>query len=173
MFAQRAAWILIGLMYIASVGACSQVPTSPEGESAGKEVIPSSENEDAEYESIPAPENSSVMEDITLAPDEIIHIKGEGSYRSEPFVLEGHGIIKMYWRQESSEFILSMVSTDEELAQAPMGRVTFEVALAPSQYVDDSPYVVPVEYVVGEYVIDIIADGPWEVWAKVVYPEGE
>ena len=173
MFARSIAWMLIGLVLVTLVGACSETPSTPEGESAGANVVSPSEVEEAEYEAVQAPENPEITLAAPLVPDEVFRIQGEGSYVSAPFLLAGRGAIKVYWRQESSEFILMMVSTDDELAQAPMGKVTFEVALAPSEYVEDSPYVVPFEYVVGEYVFDITADGPWEVWAQVVYPEGE
>ena len=56
--------------------------------------------------------------ELPLGPDEIIHIAGEVSLVSKPFALEGPGGLKVYWKQDCEEFILSMVNTNEALAEA-------------------------------------------------------
>lgn len=114
--------------------------------------------------------------ELPLGPDEIIHIAGEVSLVSKPFALEGPGGLKVYWKQDCEEFILSMVNTNEALAEAPLGTLFFEGMKGPSQYVEDYPGAIPFEYVPGEYSLKIDVKGQnctWEVWAKVVYPEGE
>ncbi len=118
-------------------------------------------------------ELTQVAKEEETNSDEIIHISGEGSYVSEPFQLEGPGGLHVYWRHESSSFVLIMVNTNEALASAPLGEVTFTVDKQPSEFVEGSPYDAPFEYVPGEYVFKIEADGPWEVWAKVKPLEGE
>ena len=67
MFARRVAWILIGLVLITLVGACSETPSTQEGESAGADVVSPSGMEDAEYEAVQAPENPEIT------PIEVIH----------------------------------------------------------------------------------------------------
>lgn len=115
----------------------------------------------------------SAPENLPLGEGEIIHIRGEGSYVSDPFYLEGKGILKTYWQQESSQFTLELVNTNETLAAAPMGRVIMESALAPSEYIEDSPFKLPLKFVPGEYVYEITSHGTWEVWAVVEYPDDE
>jgi len=102
----------------------------------------------------------------TLAPVEIIHLEGENSYRSAPFTLEGPKTIKAYWQQESTGFKLEIVNAIEALAEEPGGSITFELAGGPSQYIEDSPFVAPFEYIPGEYILQIETDGSWEVWIK-------
>jgi hypothetical protein len=105
----------------------------------------------------------------TPDPDEVLRISGQGSFVSEPFQLEGPGGLKVYWQQECNDFLLLMENTNETLAEAPMGSVTFESASEPTEYIQDSPYVTPFEYVPGEYVFKIEAEEgcAWEVWAKL------
>ncbi|MEA3349277.1 MAG: hypothetical protein U9Q82_01505, partial [Chloroflexota bacterium] len=144
---QRILLITLGILIVALGGACSEVsaPSTP------TEAAP------------------------TADPSEFLRISGQGSFVSEPFQLEGSGGLRVYWRQDCNDFLLLMENTNEALAEAPMGRVTFESASEPSEYVQDSPYVAPFKYVVGEYVFKIEAEEgcSWEIWAKIEYPEGE
>jgi hypothetical protein len=103
-----------------------------------------------------------------LGPVEIIHLEGEKSYRSTPFTLGGPKAIKVYWQQESTGFELEIVNADEAVAEAPGGSITFELAGGSSQYIEDSPFIAPYEYVPGDYILQIDTDGSWEVWIKYV-----
>jgi len=129
--------------------------------------------------SAPAPEATSAPGPAqpTLAPGEVIHLIGEGGGKSNPltsdsFDLEGAGTIAVYFRQDCDYFYLQMWNSNEALAQAPGGTVIFESAAAPSERLEGDPYLIPYEYVPGEYVFKIDAaaqDGAcdWEVWARV------
>jgi len=127
----------------------------------------------ARLENIQPLESTSVTQEAERNSDEIIRISGEGSYVSEPFQLEGPGGLHVYWRHECSSFVLIMVNVNEALASAPLGEVTFTVDKEPSEFIEGSPYDAPFEYIPGEYVFKIEANGPWEVWAKVKPLEGE
>jgi len=120
------------------------------------------------------PPESDTPENIqagpTLAPGEVIHISGEGDYVSDPFKLDGDGAVQVYWRQESTEFIVELVNANEQLAEGPKGRITFALESGPSEFVEENPFIPPFEYIPGEYVLEISADGTWEVWATVTYP---
>ena len=74
MFARRVAWMLIGLVLITLVGACSETLLTPQGESAGADVVSPSEVEDAEYEAVQAPENPEITPAAPLVPDEVFRI---------------------------------------------------------------------------------------------------
>jgi hypothetical protein len=138
---QRVFSLILGIVLIVVAGACS-----------------GSQSASTPTDAAPKPD-----------PNEILRISGQGSFVSEPFQLKGPGRLKVYWQQECNDFLLLMENTNETLAEAPMGSVTFESASEPTEYVQDSPYVTPFEYVPGEYVFKIEAEEgcPWEVWAKI------
>ncbi|MBT3389052.1 MAG: hypothetical protein HN413_01430 [Chloroflexi bacterium] len=122
-----------------------------------------------------APEREPLAySEMSLGTDEFIHISGHQSVVTKPFTLEGAGGLRVYWRQDCDEFVLKTINTNETLAEAPLGTLIHEGILGPSEAVDDPPWVVPFEYVPGEYVMSIEAKGDctWEVWAKVIFPEG-
>jgi hypothetical protein len=145
------------LALLLSLTACN----SPVSDAAPSE---SAESIDLGYEMLP------------LGQDEIIHISGETSVETIPLQLEGAGGLKVYWRQNCSNFVINMHNTNETLAEAPMGSVFFESILEPSEYVEDASWKKPFEYVPGEYKFVITAEGDvceWEVWAVITYTEGE
>jgi len=112
---------------------------------------------------------------MALKPEEFIHLTGEDSYVSAPFSLDGPGYLKTYWQQDCTKFSLEMISTNETLVEAPGGYVIFEAWSGPSEYLTDDPVKAPYQYIPGEYtfVIEAVEPCEWEVWAKVVYPDGE
>jgi hypothetical protein len=144
---QRVLSLTLGILLIILAGACS---------ASSKATMPMG--------AVPTPH-----------PDEFLRISGQGSFVSEPFQLEGPGRLKVYWKQECNDFLLLMENTNETLAEAPMGSVTFESASEPTEYLQDSPYVIPFEYVPGEYVFKVEAEAAcfWEVWSQIEYPQGE
>ena len=116
---------------------------------------------------------NAAQQGTSLPPGEILHIFGEESYTSEPVTLEGAGILKVYYRQDCSMFILKMVNTNQALAEAPFGTVIFAAWREPYGYVEDDPEKPPFEYIPGEYRFTVEVEGPcnWEVWAVVEYPQ--
>ena len=125
---------------------------------------------------VPTPTHEPLnYSEMPLGTDEFIHISGNQSVITQPFLLEGAGGLRVYWRQNCDEFALKTVNTNKTLAEAPLGTLIHEGILGPSEAVDDPPWAVPFEYVPGEYVMNIEAKGDcaWEVWAKVLYSEGE
>jgi len=161
--------VLVVLLLLALLlSACNPgtAPLTPQPEQSAQDQVqtegPSSQTSQPE---------KSVQEEVKAG--EFLHISGEGVYVSDPFTLEGPGVIKVYFRQETTEFLLLLRNTNETLAAAPYGTVTFAIAFEPTEYVEDDPHRPPFEYIPGEYVFDISANGPWEVWAVVEYPEGQ
>ena len=115
-------------------------------------------------------------EEMPLGENEVKHISGTSSIESLPVQLEGPGRLSVYWRQDCDKFALSMLNTNQTLAEAPLGSLYFEYAVGASEYVEAAPWAIPFEYIPGEYKIVVLAEGKtchWEVWATVIYPEGE
>lgn len=111
--------------------------------------------------------------EMPLGIDEIVHISGTSSIESKPILLEGPGQLGVYWQQNCDTFILKLVNTNENLAEAPSGTLIYDNAIGPSEYTSDSPSAVPHKYVPGEYQLVIDVEGEdcrWETWAKVTYP---
>ena len=103
-----------------------------------------------------------------LPPGEVIHISGVGPFVSEPFSLEGSGRIELFWQQDCQVFYLQLVNADETLAKAPNGTIIFESAASPTGNTESDDFRIPFDYIPGEYVIQIDAEGgQWEVWARV------
>ncbi len=99
-----------------------------------------------------------------------IRFSGQGSQVTDAFTLEGPYGIEVFWQQECSYFLLLMQNTNETLAEAPMGSVTFESTNIPNQFIEKYPGYRPFEYLPGEYAfhIECEGDGAWEMWAKIV-----
>lgn len=110
-----------------------------------------------------------------LAAGEPFHLSGEQSLLSDPFRLEGAGVLNVYYRQDCEEFILAMKHTNPDLAEAPFGNMVFAAWREPAESTESDPYNLPFEYIPGEYQFDIQVSGSctWEVWAVVTYPEGQ
>ena len=107
-------------------------------------------------------------------PNEVLRVSGDGDYVSESFILEGQGVIELFWEQECQEFYLQLINSNESLAQAPGGTVIFEAAASPSANVEADDIDMAYAFIPGEYVVKIDAQGGlWEVWAIVTYPDVE
>jgi hypothetical protein len=149
--------VMFLLSLLLSLTACN----GPDSDVALQE---SAESIDLRYEVLP------------LGPDEIYHISGDTSVETLPLQLEGAGGLSVYWRQTCSKFIISLLNTNQTLAEAPMGTVFFESILEPSEYVEAASWKKPFEYVPGEYTFSITAEGDdcqWEIWATITYAEEE
>ena len=108
-----------------------------------------------------------------LAVGEPLRLSGDESLLSEPFRLEGAGVLNVYYRQDCEEFILAMKHTNPDIAEAPFGNVVFAAWREPAESTESDPYNLPFEYIPGEYQFDIQANGSctWDVWAVVTHPE--
>jgi len=115
------------------------------------------------------------MKSLVLATGEPFLLSGEQSLLSEPFRLEGAGVLNVYFRQDCEEFILTMKHTNPDLAEAPFGNMVFAAWREPAESTESDPYNLPFEYIPGEYQFDIQVSGSctWEVWAVVTHPEGQ
>jgi hypothetical protein len=156
MFSNNAKLIFVTLLFVFMISACSsQADATP--------VV------------APLPETASIVPELSSNPDEFLRFSSNQSYETSPFALEGSGGLRVYWKQDCERFYLALVNTNEALAAVVKGTVTFALDNQPSEYIEDHPFIVPWEYIPGEYTFKVETEGEcsWEVWTVLVPPEGQ
>ncbi|MBC8509800.1 MAG: hypothetical protein ISR58_05680 [Anaerolineales bacterium] len=110
--------------------------------------------------------NYPVSNATVIAPDEIIHVSGEGKGIAEKiFTLTESKRVRVNWDQSSEDLFILVIFRKNAGEQ---NRVTFEYIVGPSSGYGDF------DFEPGEYAIEVEkGDGLWEVWLQEISSAGE